>query len=268
MQYFVSAKNTVYYCWQLELLIESFKFHNLEDSLTIALAEPVYTNYTKNLQKHKNIFVHEPMNRIYALNIALEKKLIQMPFTLIHADMILTNPIDQQKQDITFQIDNTFIPRKMELIDTIRKVKGIGNTWLPVGATICFQYASIPFFRRALEICSILKEEKMAWLITMLEYFGHFSYHGTFSFENCLLDNNLKNFIHYNHGLPPLFNKRMFTFEPLGLGNPYEILMANNVSKSVAYIQNIINKYNENPVLNNISVTIPIVNIKTKYKKE
>ena len=39
MDYFVSAEDTVYHHWQLELLIESFKLSNLADKLVIAVAQ-------------------------------------------------------------------------------------------------------------------------------------------------------------------------------------------------------------------------------------
>jgi len=148
----------------------------------------------------------------------------------------------QQKQDNTFTATQN--EKAKNLIDAIWKIKKMA-IWLPIGATIYFQYAPNSFFKRALELWTILQEEKLAWLITMLEYFGHLSYYGTFSFENCLLDNELKNLIHYRHGIPPVFDKRMFTFEPpnvFGMGNPYDILLANKISNSVIYIQELIKR--------------------------
>ena len=39
MQYFVSAENSSYFYWQLELLIESFLMQGMEKDLVIGLAE-------------------------------------------------------------------------------------------------------------------------------------------------------------------------------------------------------------------------------------
>ena len=45
MNYFVNSENHPYYHWQLELLIESFKYNKCEESLLITVAENDNTKY-------------------------------------------------------------------------------------------------------------------------------------------------------------------------------------------------------------------------------
>lgn len=155
----------------------------------------------------------------------------------------------------------------MPLIEEIQKIKKT-DVWLEVGATVYVQWASNLFFRRVLDVAGFLKNENLAWAITMLEYFGHLSYHGTFDFECQLPENTLKNFVHYNKGLPPAFSKKMFKFEPpnvLGMGDPFEVLLKNNPSQVTHYVQTIIKSYeNSKTITNALSLTIPIVKVETK----
>lgn len=266
MQYFVSAENTAYYHWQLELLIESFKMHNLQDSLVIGLAEskqPIYKEL-KNLNSHKNIFLHDNIgreknhlqfNRIYALYVALSKDLIKAPVSIIHPDTILVQPFEPNAIDVIFQVDHEFTLEKSKsekFVKTIRDAKNIKEEiWLPIGDTIYLRKIPDNFINRILELTNHLIQvhpnwkdaEKTAWALTFLEYYGHMTYYGTSSIENTLLDKELKKLIHYRRGLPPYFHKNMFHFEPVSMGDPYEILLKYNVNNVMDYIGKVINSY-------------------------
>ena len=97
MKYFVSIENTSYFYWQIELLIQSFKMHGLENDLIISIADnqiPKNNMYFKNLIKHKNLYSHEnvgkernylPLNRIYSLEKMmsyLQKKIFPLNYTM------------------------------------------------------------------------------------------------------------------------------------------------------------------------------------------
>lgn len=269
MHYFVSAENIAYHHWQLELLIESFKMHNIQDSLTIGLAEnnqPIYTE-AKNLRRHKNVFVHDNIgrekgcpsfNRIYGLYVALTKNLIKPPITIIHPDTILIKPFEPNVIDVVFQMDPEFTvdkSRSEDFVKTVREAKNIKEElWLPLGDTICLEKIPDQFIKRVLEFADYFSKtqpnwpdsEKTAWALTLLEYYGHLTYYGTVNIENNLLDNDLKKLIHYKRGLPPYFHKNMFRFEPpsvFGMGDPYEVLLKYNANKVMDYVGKVINSY-------------------------
>src|SRR5208283_4673566 len=120
MEYFVSAEDTSYHHWQLELLIESFKAHNLQEKLVIAVAsnpEEKLIDFTANLKTTKRIFMHDnigrkrgflPLNRPYSLFAAVSQGLVKLPVTLIDPDMILTTPVPAPKENIQFQLNPLF----------------------------------------------------------------------------------------------------------------------------------------------------------------
>jgi len=269
MQYFVSAENIAYHRWQLELLIESFKMHDLQDSLIIGLAEnsePIYTE-PKNLSSHKNIFVHDNIgkekgcpsfNRAYGLFVALNKNLIKAPFAIIHPDTILVKPFENNSIDVTFQMDTDFTLEKSkseDFIKTVKEAKKIEeDLWLPLGDTLVFEKFPEDFIKRVLELADYLTKtypnwtdaEKTAWTLTLLEYYGHLTYYGTIGIENTLVDAELKQLIHYKRGLPPYFNKHMFHFEPpaiFGMGDPYDILLKYNANKVMDFVGKVILSY-------------------------
>jgi len=269
MQYFVSAENIAYHHWQLELLIESFKMHNLQDSLVVGLADstdPIYSEPV-NLRSHKHVFMHDNIgkekgcpsfNRVYGLYVAITKGLIKPPFIIIHPDTILVKPIENKSIDITFQMDLEFTLQKSRSEDFVKTVKDAKkieeDIWLPLGDTFCFEKLPDEFIKRVLELADHLTKahpgwedaEKTAWALTMLEYYGHLTYYGTVGIENTLMDNELKHLVHYKRGLPPYFNKNMFRFEPpivFSMGDPYDILLKYNANKAMDYVGKVILSY-------------------------
>lgn len=269
MQYFVSAENTAYHHWQLELLIESFKMLDMQDSLVIGLAEtkqPIYAEPT-NLRSHRNVFVHDNIgrekncpafNRAYGLYVALTKGLIKPPLALIHPDTILVKPFERSHIDVVFQMDMEFTVERSkseDFVKTVREAKNIKDElWLPLGDTICFEKLPDSMMRRVLEFTDYFTKtqpnwedaEKTAWALTLLEYYGHLTYYGTVNIENILLDTELKKLVHYKRGLPPYFHKNMFRFEPptiFGMGDPYEVLLKYNANKVMDYVGKVITSY-------------------------
>lgn len=255
INYFVSAENIAYHHWQIELLIESFKMLDLQNSLTIALAESQekpYVDYTRNLSSHKKVFTHENVgrknnclsfNRIYSLYFALFQKIIEQPLVIIHPDTILLKPFEERSYDFIFQREEIEQPK--ELLEFVNSIKSANNAeWYPLGDTIFLRNIPLEFFRRVLEIANYLKDEKLGWILALMEYYGHFSCYGTSEIESILLDNDLKYLIHYKHGLPPFFNKQMFRFEQntIGMGNPYDIIMQHNSSNATVYLQKVVEK--------------------------
>jgi hypothetical protein len=151
------------------------------------------------------------------------------------------------------------------LIKEIQTIKNL-DMWIHLGDTLFLQNTPISLFRRVLQLADFYKQEKLAWAITLLEYYGHLGYHGTFDFENIMLDSEPKYLIHYKHGLPPFFNKHMFHFKPpnvLGLGNPFDILLQHNPNKITEFFQSVVRSYTKTTSTHKINPTIPVVNVIT-----
>lgn len=284
MDYFVSAEDTAYHHWQLELLIESFKVNNLADRLVIALAETnedKSVDFTANLRTFERIFTHEnigrkrgylPMNRPYSLLAALEQRVIEQPFTLIDPDMLLVAPIPLRKENVTFQLNPLFtsdavepnlpIRKHVREILKLRKVEDSEiNYWIPLGSVMTFNDVPRDFFNRAVEWTEILEfarqkehpgkswwpTEKAAWVMSLLEYHGHLTYKGVYEYEMNLLDNNMANhFVHYTHGLPPVFSKYHYRYnspEGFAMGDLFEVFLTNNPTSTTNYARQIVQSF-------------------------
>jgi hypothetical protein len=130
MQYFISAENTSYFYWQLEILIESFLMQGLEKDLVIGIAEndsQKLKGYSSNLVKYCNKFEHSnegrsldylPINRVSALRYALAYGILKFPFVLIHADMILRKPIELEESDNNFGTAGIILNNYEEINDS------------------------------------------------------------------------------------------------------------------------------------------------------
>lgn len=282
MDYFVSIEDTTYHHWQIELLLESFKHHKLLDNIVVAIAkndEPKALDFIKNLRKVKRVFYHEnlgqkrnylPINKPYSLQMAIKSNLVKQPFALIEPDMVLGKPIDTPINNITFQINSLLTKesacqKNIKLnthIKDITKIKKMyeEDFWISLGNTIVFNNVPEDLFKRALEWTEILEyesrkntneswwyAEKIAWVLSMLEYHGHLKYKGVHDYEMTLVDSGLQhNLIHYKYGFPSHFNKKMFTYkEPmfLSMGNPYEVMKQNNSTTCTNYVSSIIDSY-------------------------
>jgi len=284
MQYFVSAEDTTYHHWQLELLIESFKLHGVQDQLVIAVAqnnEQKLVDYNHNIKNVKNIFLHEnigrkrgylPLNRPYSLNTAINQGFIKQPLTVIDPDMMLVSPLPHPVENVQFQLKPLFTldyveqnhcnVRKHigELLKLKNKEDSQINYWIPLGNVMTFNSVPNEFFGRVVEWTEILEyerkkstkenwwyTEKVAWIMTLLEYHGHLSYKGRYNYEMNMLDNNVNNhFIHYNHGLPPVFSKRMYRYQPpsgFTMGSLFDVLLENNPTSTTNYMQEVVRSY-------------------------
>ena len=284
MEYFVSAEDTSYHHWQLELLIESFKLHGIQDKLVIAVAsnnEEKLIDFTANLRVAQRMFVHDnigrkrgylPLNRPYGLFAAVSQGLVKLPVTLIDPDMILVVPPPDPTENIQFQLNPSFTsdyvmanqcPARKH-IQNLLKLKEIEdadiNYWIPLGSVMTFNNVPQEFFSRVVEWTETLEyerkretnvnwwhTEKAAWVMTLLEYHGHLTYRGRHDMEMTLLDNNKTNhFIHYTHGLPPVFSKHMYRFQPpqaFSMGNLFDVLLENNPTTCTNYLQHIVRSY-------------------------
>jgi hypothetical protein len=208
MEYFVSAENTPYYQWQLELLIESFKQKGLENNLVIGLAhsdQPAQADFCRNLYSHKRIFPHENigkvrgyprMNGLYSLHWAVLYGIIKQPFVYIEADMVLNKPMNITPKPnnichLIFCPDPFFTEDFAE--ENMGNFKHLLNKaktdyqgrWPQIGSIIYFNNTPPELFSRAIMYAEILaykqirkgrqiwsKTDRAAWAINLSDCLG------------------------------------------------------------------------------------------------
>jgi len=270
MQYFVSIENTAYHLWQAELLVESFKYHKLEDDLLVVIADnqtPTYTAYKNNLINHKNKFVvpnfGKAFNKIRSVMWALEEGHLKKPFVLLHPDMVLQKPIPQKNNSIVFNQENNQALKK-KLAGYLKKCLIAQESewflWMPLGSTLIFNddVPDIFFTHVCEEIYPLMKEfgqdcnlESFAWVTAI---YKHILFKNKFKLTVCadnleqtMIDHNTtNNIIHYKHGIPPAFSKHHFRYESpimLNTQSPFECIIENNVTSSTNFVCNLITHY-------------------------
>jgi len=253
MQYFVSIENSSFFYWQLELLIESFFMHGLQDNLVIAVAEndrPKIKGYSSNLVKYGTKFMHSnsgmeaghlPLNRAVAIRTALAEGMLGFPFSVIHSDMILRRPFPEEGfcQDygmVVNSFDETSEKTRKDIKDAIipglariaeernivtAELPEIPAFSAPIVFNESFRQLSDVFFARLQSNTEDLIEakggdfpcERAAWELTLAESFQHCSVKSEFMAAPLMSDETDTNFIHYKNGIPPVFHKKFFKFD-------------------------------------------------------
>lgn len=252
MNYYVSIENTYYHHWQVELLIESFKYHNLQNKLFIGVSEGdglFDKDYLKNIQSHPQILLHEnygeeigrkDVNPYCSLFSALQSGFVTLPVTLLHVDMVLAKPLNSFQEDIVFSVDDSFDYLQVE----VAKYADISN-WLPVGGVLVFNKDPIPLLETIIARSQQVKDIRTAVLLGLYEHINNYSITGM-PIETNLLHNEVEsNFIHYNKGVPPDFSKRHYNVGSI-LGNPkgpFPALSEMNSTTNLRYINKIISNY-------------------------
>lgn len=266
MDYFVSIENTMRDHWQIELMIESFKYHGLEDNLLIAIAEkekdPTNGYFTYNLREHKRKYLHRnigtergysPLNELYFLEKAIEEKRLNQPFVLLKPDMVLFQPIQVEMKaenfpeiivcpdpGFTFDYANKHFPKFNESFNSQEDV--LKQKWINPGELYIFNNIAESFIRRVILLCETYvfyqyynlnfetaweETVKLAWSIFISEISESVLIHGNYSLIQNMMDYGKNPIIHYKHGMPPEFNKKMFAYNPPNyhsIGDPFEIL--------------------------------------------
>src|SRR5579871_5458982 len=99
MDYFVNTENSTYNNWQLELLIESFKYQKCDDSLLVSFSGsnlPINKLFWYNIPNHKRILYHDnfgairgyvPLNNLYAMEWSIQNNWLKQPFAYIPIDV-------------------------------------------------------------------------------------------------------------------------------------------------------------------------------------
>lgn len=99
MEFLTIVENKPYYQWQIELLIESFKLLNLQDSLHVFFIEKGQAKFKKNISKHKNCFYIKNRSSKFGFNyynfheaiLLFKKNNPNKNFCIIDPDLVITN---------------------------------------------------------------------------------------------------------------------------------------------------------------------------------
>lgn len=274
MEYFVSTENTPYYHWQLELLIESFNHHKIESQLLVALAEsdaPIRADFCRNLFNHKRLYGHQnigeirgfnALNSFYSLMWSLEFNNLKQPLAIISSDVVLQNPLQINFNDnipeVVFSPDPFFTIEKAEeevgpFWEWVDRSKADYETkWATLGAVLVFNKTPFVVFQRAMFLAEKLAlqqlvagrpiwkhTDRLAWVMNLADFVGQIQIRGEYWLTTTMLGGSNTPFIHYEHGLPPVFNKTMFQYSPpnfVSLGDPFQILAANSPTPASHFI--------------------------------
>lgn len=249
MNYFVSIENTIYYHWQIELLIESFKIHNLQNNLYIFIADGDYKDIPencKNLIKHKNVYKRSnsgsKTNELVALYQYIDEEIVDYPYVFIQPSMILKNPVDKYNKNCDIVVNSYYENNRAD--EFLSKINA--NIKFNFSTPIIFNKIDKSFYNKLLENLQYALDntdvdfpcDLLAWKMSLLEHYDKCSM--VSNILSCtLLHNNVDApFINYDHGVPNEFNKRFFIYS-----DPYDVLLNLNVSDSCVYLQNVLNSY-------------------------
>ena len=244
MDYFVNFENHPEYHWQIELLVESFKYNRLDKNLLLVVAEhnfPPNPNHCRNLLLHKRIVGyrnighirgHLPLNQLYGIMWANLSKNISQPFAVIPSDCVLRHPLKVEIKDypqFTFYPDHSFnfesvtshIGSFWEWINIPKET--FETNWIPLGSIFVFSKIPIEFFQVVIDRAEFLaikqvlegKEiwehtAKLALVTVLIEYLQKISCTGDYSFISSVLNSTDSSFISYEDGMKPDFHKSMF----------------------------------------------------------
>ena len=262
MNYFVSVNQCAYHYWQMELLIESFKKNRIEKDLAICYNSDKRYRYDQiiNLKNHKKIFAFEDfgkkkgfsgLNELYQIYFVVEKKLIDAPVVIMKSHVVLQNPIDEIKkikqervflyaQDPFFTFDfaeencNGFWEKMKNTKEYYQeKWINLGNVFV-INAFHPAILWKIILIAEEIMLGQIIKNKeiwketiRLSWIIAMIDYQKDIQILNVDNLCSIMNDGKKTMFIDYEHGVPPHFNKSMFSYpspEHFSFGDPIKII--------------------------------------------
>jgi hypothetical protein len=275
MEYLVSAENKIYDHWQLELLIESFKQNGCQNDLLLCLADydsSINPDFWRNISEHQRIYAHQnigqirgyhPLNSLYSTLWANQYKLINQPFVSIPTDVVLREPLNVEFLNNGYP-EVIFSPNPFFTFNLAKEHVGpfwkqsfrtqeyYKNSWVPIGPIVVFNNVPSTMFERTIFLAERLALQQLldgkniwehtiqlAWSMNLADLLGKVTIKADYSLTMNMLSNNNAAFIHYEHGMPPIFNKLMFQYEPpnfFAMGDPMQILSDNFPTPSAYFI--------------------------------
>jgi hypothetical protein len=273
MEFFVGIENTDYCAWQIELLLESFHQHQIQDRLlvtNVASQTKPSQNFNFHLSKHKRIYniqkskldsKYSRLTVLLALYNSLKYNLIHQPFIYLQPSVVVSKPelVKEFKfdGDILYSPDEHFNLEhyKQQIPGFINYFSHVNNInpslFLKLGGVIVFQNAPLSFFQNAIHICKKLiqiqiksKQEvyehtdKLALSLAVIQDLNKLKL-SSLSLCTHLMSNSDNVFLDYERGMPPMFVKSMFQFKPplfASCGHPYEVINEHNPTATSLYL--------------------------------
>ncbi len=255
MDYFVSIEDTKYHKWQIELLAESLKAHDLDKNLIVAVAKKdgVSLNLPNSkLTYHDNIgkkLKCLPINKPYGLIKAIKENVIKFPFVIIDPDMVMISPVEESDSISAQYVWYMEYDQLVKYGFNIKDWLGISKEdWLPIGCIYQFPETPVSLFEEIYAYCDHIVSKKKTftptkayWLLEMVAFVAAMIESDIEIKHNyeIPLDGRLKgekaeintNFIHYCNGIIGHFDKRNYGFKgiqaevfPL-LADPYHKIL-------------------------------------------
>ncbi len=254
MKYFVTTSdgNDL---WKIELLIESFKIVNLEDSLIVGISKSTANLYPKNLLEHKHkIEIKNSSNscfdRFTLLKKVMESGLLEETFTLIHSDTLFVKPIPNILNDCSMLV---FENKKSEVCKQWWE-SNQNVPWMELGGNMILHKFPIAAIDSAISFAvsqnNIVNIEPIIWNFIVNLFKIITTPH---SFTMGVKEPIDASFIHYNESFLPYFDKREFD-DRIGVrfseeGNPINALKS--IPSTVGtYIKIIIDNYQKKSIDN------------------
>ena len=275
MHYLVSFENQPEYQWQIELLLESFKKHNLSHDLLLSVVKsdlPSNPLFCRNLSNHEKTIGfdnigklrgYDKLNKYYNLMWTQMAGVINQPVMLIDTDVVLKNPVQyifdlfpqfifSPDLDFNFDLVASSVGNFWEWLDKDKEF--FVKNWIPLGSASIFSYIPFHVFFQIIERIEFLAvkqllEKKPIWehtdklglISVMLDNLNNINCKGEYSLVSPVFGSDA-NFVSYEKGIPPTFHKFMFKFSDemfISFGDPIDILSKTFPSPNASYLAEI-----------------------------
>jgi hypothetical protein len=262
MEYFVSVDRKAYHDWQIELLLESFKNNFLFDKIFVGINRTLCNRYPhmENANTHTSTYLYDdvgrkkgfaPLNEIYQLLWLLNAKKIKNTVAVIKPHMILKRTIEDIIPIIESRVflysSDPFFTFDAALINCGDFYKELKNTkefyqekWFNLGNVFIINGIPDWFVQKVARIAEELitiqimnnktiwsETVRLAWVVSLIDASNDIEVYECSELSSIMNDGRNTMFIDYEHGVPPDFNKSMFTFPPpkyISFGDPIEVI--------------------------------------------
>jgi len=262
MEYFVSVDRKAYHDWQIELLLESFKNNFIFDKIFVGINRTLYNRYPymENANTHTSTYLYDdvgrkkgfaPLNEVYQLLWLLNAKKIKNTVAIIKPHMILKRTIEDiipiiearaflYSSDPFFTFDSAitncgefykelknpkeFYEEKWFNLGNVFIISGIPDWFIQKVAKTAEELITIQIINNK----TVWSETvRLAWVVSLIEASNDIEVYECSELSSIMNDGKNTMFIDYEHGVPPDFNKSMFTFPPpkyISFGDPIEVI--------------------------------------------
>jgi len=252
MDYFLSAQNSTFNFWQIDLMIESFNQLNKESSLAVctysdseANAQSFDKRFFANLSSHqRKVFINNTglargctdLNKLYNILGSLTTGFIKQPFTALEPYIVFRKDYFMPEPEVpsfVFYMDPLFTLEEVEknvgpFYDWLKiERESFESGWIPIGEIYSFNKLPLTFFSSAVVIAEKLAlhqmlEKNKVWhrtvdlaiAINALVTSSGIQFRGDCAMVSPINTDFDSPLISYKDGFPPQFFRSMYSFIP------------------------------------------------------